>query len=51
MHRIEKYLFDHKLITEDQKQKLFDEALEKAKKAYEESTEDLEKEGYEDIFK
>ncbi|QJR44223.1 thiamine pyrophosphate-dependent enzyme [Mycoplasma miroungirhinis] len=51
MHRIEKYLFENSILTEEQKTKIWEEALEAAKEAYAQSTEDLAKEGYEDIFK
>ncbi|MBN0919622.1 pyruvate dehydrogenase (acetyl-transferring) E1 component subunit alpha [[Mycoplasma] gypis] len=51
MHRIEKYLFDNGYLTAEEKEKMWDDALAEAKAAYEESTADLSKEGYEDIFK
>ncbi|MGX9340516.1 pyruvate dehydrogenase (acetyl-transferring) E1 component subunit alpha [Mycoplasma sp. 128] len=51
MHRIEKYLFDNGILTEEMKQNMWDAALKEAKEAYEESTKDLAKEGYDDIFK
>ncbi|QSF13740.1 thiamine pyrophosphate-dependent enzyme [Mycoplasma sp. Mirounga ES2805-ORL] len=50
-HRIEKYLLDNNLITQDKINELKEAAEAAAKKAYEKSTKLLEKEGYDDIFK
>ncbi|MBU4692237.1 pyruvate dehydrogenase (acetyl-transferring) E1 component subunit alpha [Mycoplasma zalophi] len=51
MHRIEKFLFEKGILTEELKTQIWDEQFEAAKEAYAQSTEDLAKEGYEDIFK
>lgn len=37
MHRIEKYMLDRKIITEKEKEKLWEDSLEIVKKAYEQS--------------
>ncbi|ENY69825.1 Pyruvate dehydrogenase E1 component, alpha subunit [Mycoplasmopsis bovigenitalium 51080] len=50
-HRIEKYLFDNGIVTEEEKNKFFEEGTEDAKVAYEKSTETMATEGFDDIYK
>ncbi|WP_027334335.1 pyruvate dehydrogenase (acetyl-transferring) E1 component subunit alpha [Mycoplasma elephantis] len=49
MHRIEKYMLDNKIITKDQIKKLWDDSMEQAKAAYQESLKDINTK-IEDIF-
>ncbi|QJG66864.1 pyruvate dehydrogenase (acetyl-transferring) E1 component subunit alpha [Mycoplasma phocoenae] len=52
MHRIEKYLLDTKLLTEETKAQIWADAEAEAKQAFVDAGQELEgKESYEDIFK
>ncbi|MBZ4195253.1 thiamine pyrophosphate-dependent dehydrogenase E1 component subunit alpha [Mycoplasma tauri] len=51
IHRIEKYLFDNGILTEELKAKIAEDAQAEAKAAYEASLVSLKNEGFEDIYK
>ncbi|VEU78300.1 thiamine pyrophosphate-dependent enzyme [Mycoplasmopsis columbinasalis] len=50
MHRIEKFLFDNGLLTEEVKEKLAEDAAAEARAAYDASTLTLAKEGFEHVY-
>ncbi|WP_025755363.1 pyruvate dehydrogenase (acetyl-transferring) E1 component subunit alpha [Mycoplasmopsis cricetuli] len=41
-HRMEKYLFDHKYLTEEEKDQIWESAMEEVKEAYNESLKELD---------